>query len=248
MALSSRTYVRSFGRSDRLPQGVKALLIANAAVFLLETVGGQRLNWLFSLLALVPSEVVTSFFLWQPVTYLFVHANFWHILWNMLALWLFGRDLENTWGSRRFLKFYFFCGIGAGVFVVLANYFFGDPNSATIGASGAIYGILLASAVLWPDRVILFNFLIPLKMKYYVAIIGAIALFQSWNLNSNVSNVAHLTGMLWAYVYMKTPEVRGIDPLGALRRRHREWKLARAKRKFQVYLKKRGPGGDPWVH
>jgi membrane associated rhomboid family serine protease len=246
MALSSRTYVRSFGTRDRLPQGVKALLIANAAVFLLETVGGQRLSWFFSLLALVPSEVVTRFFIWQPATYLFIHANFWHILWNMLALWLFGRDLEQTWGTRRFLKFYFFCGIGAGFSVVAANYFFGDPNSATIGASGAIYGILLASAVLWPDRVILFNFLIPLKMKYYVAIIGLIALFQSWNLNSNVSNIAHLTGMLWAFIYMKTPEVRGVDPVGSLRQRYREWKLARAKRKFQVYMKKRG-GTDPWV-
>src|SRR5712692_2286694 len=175
MALSSRTYVRSYSMGDRLPGGGGSLLIDNVAVFMLEMVGGQRLSGFFAYLALVPAATVTRLYLWQPVTYLFVHGNFWHILWNMLALWLFGRDLEKAWGSRRFLRFYFFCGVGAGLCVVAANYFFGDPYSATIGASGASYGILLASAVLWPDRVILFNFLIPLKMNYYVAIIGAIA-------------------------------------------------------------------------
>src|SRR5258708_39717886 len=103
---------------DRLPRGVRALLIANVAVFLVEMVGGQRLSGFFGYLALVPAAVVTRFFLWQPVTYLFVHGNFWHILWNMLALWLFGRDLEKAWGSQRFLRFYFFCGVGAGLCVV----------------------------------------------------------------------------------------------------------------------------------
>ena len=248
MALSSRTYVRSFGASDRLPQGVKFLLIANTAMFLIEWIGGSRVSWLFAYLALVPAAVVKSFFIWQPFTYLFVHANFWHIFWNMLSLWFFGRELERVWGYRSFLRFYFFCGIGAGVCVVAANYLFGEPYSATIGASGAIYGIMLASAVLWPDQIILFNFLIPLKMKYYVVIIGLIALFQSWNVNSNVSNVAHLSGMLWAYVYLKMPEVRGFDPVGIGRQQYREWKLARAKKKFQVYLRKKGSDRDPWVN
>src|SRR6185503_15006634 len=113
--------------------------------------------------ALVPADVVTRFFLWQPVTYLFLHEGFFHILMNMLGLWFFGKDLEDIWGTRRFLQFYFFCGIGAGVVVVLANYLFGNPESRTIGASGAIYGIFLVAAVLWPDRTIIF-YIFPIKL------------------------------------------------------------------------------------
>jgi membrane associated rhomboid family serine protease len=249
MALSDRTYARSYGFGSRLPQGIKGLLIANVAVFLAESLAGRSsFGEVFSYFALVPAAVVKLFFIWQLVTYMFLHGNIWHILWNMLALWMFGRDLELLWGTRRFLRFYFFCGVGAGVCIVLANYLFGDPGVATIGASGAIYGILIASAVLWPDRIILFNFLIPLKMKYYVAIIGALAFYGSMNLNSSVSNVAHLSGMIFGYLYLKMPKVRGFDPLGAVSEQYRAWKLARAKRKFQVYLRKRKPDRDPWVH
>src|SRR5437016_4946067 len=172
MAISSRPYYRSSGGfNSMMPPGIKGLLIANLCVFLLQFFGGRQLSGLFSLFALIPVDVVQRFFIWQPATYMFLHGGIGHILWNMLALWMFGRELEGAWGTRRFLKFYFFCGIGAGFIVVIANYLFGNPASATIGASGAIYGILLASAVLWPDRIMLFNFLIPLKMKYYVMII-----------------------------------------------------------------------------
>jgi membrane associated rhomboid family serine protease len=247
MALSSRPYIRSYGHSDRLPRGIRGLLIANAAVFLVQLLTGRTLAEFFFYLALVPSAVVKFFFLWQPVTYLFLHGNVWHILWNMLALWMFGRDLERAWGTRRFLRFYFFCGTGAGLCVVAAHYLFGNPDVATIGSSGAIYGILLASAVLWPDRILLFNFLIPLKMKYYVMIIGALAFLGARNLNSGVSDVAHLSGMVFAFVFLKTPVIRGLDPLGAARDRYKAWRLARAKKRFQVYLRKHGSDRGPWV-
>jgi membrane associated rhomboid family serine protease len=166
----------------------------------------------------------------------------------MLALWMFGREFEQLWGTRRFLRFYFFCGIGAGVCVVIANYLFGNPRVATIGSSGAIYGILLASAVLWPDRQILFYFLIPVKMKYFVMIIGAIAFLNSFNTNSPVSDVAHLGGMLFGYIFLKMPRTRGFDPLGSLKESYNNWRLARAKRKFQVYLRKKGSDRDRWVN
>jgi membrane associated rhomboid family serine protease len=250
MALSTRPYFRNANYGDLLPRAIKGLLIANAGIFLLQFFAGNRLGDFFSYFALYPIDVVRRGFLWQPVTYMFLHGNVWHILWNMLALWMFGRDLELHLGTRRFLKFYFVCGTGAGVCVVVANYLFGDPRVATIGASGAIYGILLASAVLWPDRVILFNFLIPIKMKYYVIIIGALAFIGSFNLNSGVSEIAHLTGMLWGYIYLKArvPGRRSnVDPLGMLRDRYRAWKLARAKKRFQVYLRKHGSGRGPWV-
>ena len=247
MSLSSRHYVGSYGNRGGLPQGLKALLIANAAVFAVEWAGGRTLDELFSYFALVPYAVVHWFFIWQPVTYMFLHGGVWHLLWNMLALWMFGRDLEQAWGTRRFLRFYFFCGTGAGLCVVAMNYLFGDPAIPTVGSSGAIYGILLASAVLWPDRIILFNFLIPLKMKYYAIIIGVLAFMGSLNLNSGVSNVAHLSGMAFGYLFLKMPAVRGFDPLAFGKDRYRAWKLARAKRRFQVYLRKHGSDRGPWV-
>jgi membrane associated rhomboid family serine protease len=248
MAYGSRFNFRSYF-SDALPPGLRGLLIANVAVFLLQwATQGTRMDEVFNLLSLQPIAVVRLFFVWQLVTYMFLHGGVWHILWNMLALWMFGRELESTWGTRRFLKFYFFCGIGAGMFVVLANYLVGDPRTSTIGASGAIYGILIASAMLWPNRVIYFNFLFPIKMKWFVAIVGAIAFLGSFNPRSGVSDVAHLSGMLFGYLYLKTPTVHGFHPLEAANDRYRAWKLARAKKKFQVYLRKQRPDRDPWVH
>jgi len=127
--------------------------------------------------ALVPADVVTRFYVWQLATYLFLHGGFLHILFNMLGLWFFGKDLEDIWGTRRFLQFYLFCGVGAGIISVLANYLFGSRTVPTIGASGAIYGIFLVAAVLWPDRIIIF-YIFPIKLKYFVMILGAIAFFS----------------------------------------------------------------------
>src|SRR6266849_3587211 len=240
MAFTTRSYARGYLSSGGLPPGIRALLISNVAIFLLQFLsqftGGSEL---FRYFALRPADVATRFEIWQLATYMFLHGGIWHILWNMLALWMFGCELERLWGTRRFLRFYFFCGIGAGLCVVVANYLFGDPRIATVGSSGAIYGILLASAVLWPDRQILFYFLIPVKMKYFVAIIGAIAFLNSFNTNSPVSDVAHLGGMLFGYIFLKMPRTRGFDPLGSLKESYNTWKLARAKRKFQVYMRKK---------
>jgi membrane associated rhomboid family serine protease len=250
MAIGTRDYARPYLAGGRLPLGVKFLLISNTLIFLLQyfTPSGSGLDVLFQHLALIPAEVIRRFFLWQLVTYLFLHGGVWHIVINMLTLWMFGKDLETTWGTRRFMRFYFFCGIGAGVCVVLANYLFGNPNIGTIGASGAIYGILLVSAVLWPDRIIIF-YIFPIKLKYFVMIFGAIAFLGAANLSSGVSDVAHLSGMGFGYLFLKLPKSRGIDPFGWVNDSYRAWKLARAKRKFQVYLRKqRGSDQDPRIH
>jgi membrane associated rhomboid family serine protease len=248
MAIGSRSYMRSQGYGGGLPRGLRALLIANIAIFLIQSLSRGRLEELFGYFALYPAAVVKLFFVWQLVTYMFLHGNIWHILWNMLALWMFGRELEQLWGTQRFLRFYFFCGVGAGVCVVVANYLFGDPRIPTVGSSGAIYGLLIASAVLWPDRIILYSFLFPMKMKYFVAIIAAVAFLGSFNLNSGVSDIAHLSGMLWGYIFLKASKARSIDVVGSLRSQYKAWKLARAKKKFQVYLRKQGSDRDPWVH
>ena len=194
--------------------------------------------------ALVPADVVTRFYVWQLVTYLFLHGGFFHVLFNMLALWFFGKDLEDIWGTRRFLQFYFFCGIGAGIFVVLGNYLFADPRIPTIGASGAIYGVLLVCAVMWPDRIIIF-YIFPIKLKYFVMILGAIAFFSVRDLNSGVSDIAHLSGMGFGYVFLKTSGFRKLDLWVRLAIAIRRGNWQRAKRKFQVYLKKQGCGPGP---
>lgn len=249
MALGTRSYSRGYLSSGGLPPGLRALLIANVGIFLIQFfTRGTAFAELFGYLALVPAAVVKFFFIWQLATYLFLHGGIGHILFNMLALWMFGAELERLWGTRRVLRFYFFCGTGAGICVVVLNYLFGNPATATIGSSGAIYGILLASAVLWPDREILFYFLIPIKMKYFVMIMGGIAFLNSFNPASPVSDIAHLGGMAFAYLFLKMPKVRGFDPLSTLKYSYQQWRIARAKRKFQVYMRKQGSDRDKYVH
>jgi membrane associated rhomboid family serine protease len=166
---------------------------------------------------------------------------------------MFGADLERSWGTRRFLKYYFICGIGAGLCVVATNAAFGMLETPTIGASGAIYGVLLAFGMLFPDSMVLLGFVFPIKAKYFVMIIGAITFLSSLAApGSQVSHIAHLGGMLVGYVYLKATlgrrRSRSVGPMEALRQAYRDWKHARARRKFEVYLRKRDSDRDRWVH
>jgi membrane associated rhomboid family serine protease len=250
MSFRSRTRTLGIFSVPGFPPGVKWLLISNVAIFIIGYFAGLlQLDRPLGYLALIPVRVLRDGFLWQLVTYLFLHGSIGHILWNMLALWMFGADLEGTWGTRRFLQFYFFCGVGAGVCVVLANYLlpWGNPRVPTIGSSGAIFGILMAYALLYPTRTILFSFLIPIQVKYFVMIIGAIAFLSSFQVNTGVSEFAHLGGLLFGYIFLRTPNFR-FDLAGPIRHQYSEWKLRRAKKKFQVYLRKQGSGRDPRVH
>jgi membrane associated rhomboid family serine protease len=225
------------------PAGVKWLLIANTAIFLLTSMAPQSLEPHIRVFALVPYTVVHQLTLWQLVTYLFLHGGVLHLLFNMLTLWMFGVQLEVQWGTRRFLKYYFACGIGAGLFDVALHAALGDWNTRTIGASGAIMGLLLAFGVMYPNQTVLMNFLFPIKAKYMVMIYAAIELYMSFGPNNGVSSIAHLGGMAVGYVYLKGPVPRfSLPDFGG---RYRQWKLQRAKKKFQVYLRKHGRG--PWV-
>lgn len=231
------------------PPGVKWLIVANVAVFLLGIVAGNSvIGGFLSTLRLVPAAVVEFFAIWELATYLFLHGSFSHIIWNMLALWMFGAEIEREWGTKRFLQFYFFCGIGAGICVVITGYLTHTQMTATIGASGAIFGILLAYAMLYPNRTILWGFLIPIQVKWFVLIIGVIAFVSAiWGGNSGISEFAHLGGLLFAYIYMRTPRLN-FDLAAPIRQRYKEWRLQRAKKKFQVFLKKHGSDRDPWLH
>ena len=227
--------------TDFLPRGVKWLLISNVALFLLYFFAVQfRFSAIFYPFGLIPGQVLGGFAVWQLVTYMFLHDpyGFSHILFNMLTLWMFGADLERTWGRKEFLKYYFLCGIGAGICVVIGNAIFGTLNTRTIGASGAIYGLLLAFGVLYPDRIVLFSFLFPIKAKYFVMIIGAIAFLSSIGASGGgVSHVAHLGGMVFGYGYLRGIG-RKVDLGTSFRRRYHQWRVERAKKKFQVYMRK----------
>ncbi len=230
----------------RIPTGVKWLIISNTIVFLLYYLAGasELRGHMTATLGLSALGAVRTFFVWQLVTYMFLHGGIWHLLFNMLTLWFFGVQLEQTWGTRKFLRYYFLCGVAAGVTVLAVNMAVGDWNTPTIGSSGAIFGVLVAFGVLFPDTTVLMSFLFPIKAKYMVMIYAGIELLLTMGPNTGVSTVAHLGGMAFGYVYLtrRIPVLRLPDVGGA----YKQWKLRRAKRKFQVYMRKRD--GGPWVN
>jgi len=242
--------------SSYFPSGVKWLLISNCSIFVLTFLLARDeflLARIFDWFALSPYHVLHGLRIWQLATYLFLHGGLWHLLINMFTLWMFGITLEKDWGTRRFLKYYFLCGIGAGVCDVVVNALLGRASMAppfgvsTIGASGAIYGLLLAFGVLYPDVTILFAFLFPIKAKYFVMIYGAIELLSAMgSQNSGVSNIAHLGGMLFGLLYLKArlPSFSMYDVRGW----YRNYKMQRAKKKFQVYMRKHNSGRGPWTN
>jgi membrane associated rhomboid family serine protease len=226
--------------------GVKWLIITNVAVFVLCYVGGGAIQRPVSeYLALSAVMAVRGALIYQVFTYMFVHFTTMHVLFNMLGLWFFGVPIEQAWGTRRFVKFYLLCGTAAGVCVLVVNMAVGDWGTPTLGASGAIFGILVAFGVLFPDSIILMFFLFPMKAKFAVMIFVAIELLATFGPNTGVSTVAHLGGAAFAYLYLKRriPILRLPDMGGA----YRQWKLERTKKKFQVYMRKHG-GRGPWVN
>jgi membrane associated rhomboid family serine protease len=255
MSFRSRTRVTGAFYIPGFPKGVKWLLISNVAIFIIGFFAQLvRLDRPLSFLALTPALVVKDMFVWQLATYAFLHGGFGHIIFNMLALWMFGAELERIWGTQRFLRFYFYCAVGAGICVVIANYVlpWGNPNIATLGSSGAIFGILMVYALLFPDREMLWAFLIPIKVKYFVMIIGAITFMQSYlvtvgGMRSGVAVVAHLGGMVVGYLILRGTRLKRAvqEPaVGA----YKDWKLRRAKKKFEVYLRKKDSDRDRWIN
>lgn len=205
--MTFRRPVFSFGK------GVKLLLLLNFGVFILVELSGYR-GLIFRTMGLVPVKVVQHGYLWQPLTYLFLHAGWLHIGVNMFVLWMFGNELEKVWGQREFLKYYFFAGIGAGFFTALLTR---NSPIPVVGASGAIYGLLLAYGLLYPDRKVYLYFLVPVKIKYVVAGLAAIAFFASLSPGqSPVSHLTHLSGMVIGFLYLRKKPIlrfiRGASP------------------------------------
>lgn len=157
---------------------------------------------------LAPRYVFSKFMVWQLVTYLFVHAGLFHLLINMLMLWFFAPAIEQAWGRKKFLIYYFFTGIGAGLCSFITS-----PHSPIpiVGASGAIFGILVAYAVMFPETTVLFLFIFPMKIKYAIFILGAINLLGAVSEpGSGIAYFAHLGGGLFGYLYLKSRWLQGI--------------------------------------
>ena len=230
---------------------IKMLLWANIGVFLASSLIPPLGGLLIELFGLRPQAVLTGMRIWQPVTYMFLHGGISHILFNMLVLWMFGVQLERLWGPTYFLRFYFATGIGAGLATIAAGLlpfeFSGATYlSVTIGASGAIYGLLMAFAIYYPNTPILLFFLFPVPAKYFVMIIGTIA-FLSVPRSAGVAHVAHLGGLIVGYLYLKRGGGANLARFGRfgvmaeIKYRYLRWKMGRLRRKFHVY-----PGGDDW--
>lgn len=190
---------------NTLPVATRNLLIINIICFLAQMVVEQSTGYdLLSYYAGLHFVLSPGFSLYQPFSYMFLHGNFQHLLFNMLALWMFGRDVEPALGTKRFLTLYFTCGIGAAFCQELwqwgAMVWTMTPPALTVGASGAVYGVLLAFGMLFPNqRLLLLIPPIPIKAKYLVAMYAAIELFSSFSTDSNVAHFAHLGGMLFAW-------------------------------------------------
>ena len=187
----------------------RALLLINVAAFFLFT-GGLLSPGLIESLMLWP--IGPHFMPWQLVTYAFLHLTFAHLFFNMLGLWMFGGELEQVWGQKRFVVFYFASVIAAALTQLLVNALLGSA-APTIGASGGLFGLLLAFAMIFPNRIILLFFVIPMKAKWLVALYGAIELYQGvYVLNSGVAHFAHLGGMLGGLLMLRY--WRGQAPFG----------------------------------
>jgi rhomboid family protein len=246
-APSYRSIASSFG-PGRLTPAIKALIWTNVIVFIGEWIFPEIVRFF----GLAPAAVFGSGWIWQIVTYLFLHADPLHLLINMLTLWMFGVELERLWGTQAFVRYYFITGIGAGVstlVVSLLPYDFAIKMyyATTVGASAAIYGLLLAYGVVFRDRPIYMWFLFPVPARWFVIITGALVLWASiTDPTGGTAHLAHLGGMLFGYVYLKSG--RG-GPWLDLKYRYTKWRMNRLRRRFDVHPGGRGappPGG--WTH
>ncbi len=252
-------------------RAIKWLVIINAAIFLLllllrqfspavaGLISGTPLvtldgNLVTPIAALVP-RAVSHGWIWQLVTYLFLHVTISHLFFNMIGLWMFGSSMESTWGTRVFLEFYFFCGILAGLVTMGVAYlatvptfaFLGmTPATATVGASGAVYGVMVAFAMYYGNQeFMMFPLPISIRAKYLVGIYIFLALASSLSGNRGeaVANFAHLGGAFFGWVYVRFLPRKGLTFLFSenyygVRNSYYKWKRRRAARKFEVYMRK----------
>ena len=239
----------SFGPGGITP-AVKAIIIANVSVFVLMVLTGGA-PWI-ELLGLRPADLFQRFFVWQPLTYMFLHGGLGHIFFNMLLLWFIGVELERMWGTVFFARFYTACGLGAGATQVLLGILpFGFANAfygvSTIGASGAIYGLLLAYALYFPTRPFLVFLIFPVQARVFVMIMAGISLLLATGGGGGVAHTAHLGGMATAWFYLRGKGMN-LNLASEIQYRYLKWKINRMRKKFDVYSGGRRDDWDRKVH
>jgi len=228
---------------------VKRLILVYAAIYLAmaitEVVSPLAHDFVSVYLGLIPKLVMQGM-IWQLVTYSFLHFQLLHLLFNALSLWMFGSQLESDWGSKRFLEFYFFCTVAAALTTVAMSYthILGlSPATTTIGASGGIYGLLVAFGVLYGEsEIMMFPLPFRIKAKYFVWGIVFLTLVGAIQERGGVANFAHLGGLLFGYLYLKFLPRKGLmfsasERYFSARNDYYRWKRRRAAKKFEVYMR-----------
>ncbi|MEO6006470.1 MAG: rhomboid family intramembrane serine protease [Vicinamibacteraceae bacterium] len=230
---------------------VKLLLIATIGIFLAQyfadlvpfgeygNLNGAIIWWF----GMTPALVVRGY-VWQPLSYMFLHGGFMHLIFNMLAVWMFGVDLERRWGQTAFYRYYFVCGVGAALTTLVVGLLpFASTQAVyvipTIGASGSVYGLLLAYAIFFPNRII-YYFIFPIPVRVYVLLTGLLVLYESarGGAGGGVAHFAHLGGLLFGYLYLSMG--RG-GPWAEIKYRYVKWRMNRLKKRFDVH-----DGGRRW--
>jgi membrane associated rhomboid family serine protease len=193
-----------------------------------------------------PFDVVQHGWIWQILTYSFLHAGFTHWLFNMIALWMFGAAVENAWGTRRFLELYFIGVIGAAVTTIAFSYahILGDPLTRTLGASGGIFAVLIAFGILFAENeIMMFPFPFLIKAKYFIGILVVVTLALAMGSGGGVAYVAHMGGLFFGWLYVRRGPKPALVNVGlseryfGLRNSYYRWKRRRAARKFEVYMR-----------
>ncbi len=227
---------------------VKQLMILNGSVFILQQIAGLfSPNMLEAIFGLSHGGFVGSFMLWQPVSYMFLHGGWLHIFFNLLGLWMFGGELEQIWGKNRFFRYYILSGIGAGLFIAIMNYYvalkFGT-SAVTIGASGAIYAILLAYGLTWPNREVLLYFLFPIKIKYLLIAFGLMEFFGTLSsaagTGGNISHIGHVGGLITGFIlyrsFMKSKGKSNVVKLSFFKRITKGFRLKQKKKQIDTRI------------
>jgi membrane associated rhomboid family serine protease len=253
-------------------KAVKWIVIANVAIYLLMLLAGgvapSLREWVQLHFELSPLRVTTQGWIWQLVTYAFLHSGIMHVLWNMLGIWMFGSVFEIQWGRKQFLEYYFWCVVGAALTTIGIGYFgllmlkaspdtplfqlFGSVLlTRTVGASGGLFGILIAFGMIYPDReFFLFPLPFMIKAKYVVTAWILIALAGALGEGgaAGVAHFAHLGGALFGWIYLRFLPRRGLQFAASegyygFRNRYYRWKRRQAAKKFEVYMRGQRPEG-----
>lgn len=229
---------------------VKRLILIYAGIYLLmavlKIVSPFSREWAVVYLGLIPKLVMRGM-VWQLITYSFLHLELLHFLFNALALWMFGSQLESDWGTKRFLEFYFFCTVAAALTTVAVSYMHVlglSPGIPTIGASGGIYGLLVAFGVMYGEsEIMMFPLPFLIKAKYFIWGIVFLTLVGAIQETGGVANFAHLGGLLFGYLYLKFLPRKGLllassERYFSIRNEYYRWKRRRTAKKFEVYMSK----------